>query len=303
VASKKVLNNSVLADRRPLLKKKLENKFTNANTIKDIYVNNNSLRKALVGIDKKASKIKMNKKLRKRISKNNKRKEFELIDLTLNQRDSSEIDGNTSEFNFTTTEGSLPPLERSSKCGSELGEDSKHNERYARSHERAREPLNFQKKTDKKSKHFKNDLSNNNSILIDEAAISLASGAKSNMRSDILNLQKDLSFDNRALNKSDVKSKRIGNINLNSSIVKGKIDRQKLQKMTDSIKLRKFSRSDKKVENISIRSNSRKNRVLSKNSSKLNLEEFTKIKLENEKFKQILGDIVQIFNKFKNQFT
>lgn len=246
----------------------------------------------------------MNKKLRKRVSKNNKRREYELIDLTLNQKDSSEIDGDGSEFNFTTTEGSLPPLERSSKYGSELGEDSKQNERYARSHERAREPLNFKKKGDKKSKQRQNDLSNNNSILIDETAISLASGAKSNMRSDILNLQKDLSFDNnRALNKSEVKGKRLGNINLNSSIIKGKIDKQKLQKMTDSIKLRKFSRSDKKVENISIRSNSRKSRVLSKNSSKLNLQEFTKIKFENERYKQALVDMIQKFNKFKAQFV
>jgi hypothetical protein len=140
--------------------------------------------------------------------------------LTQNPRDSSETNGDTSEFNFATIEGYLPLLERSSKCGSELGEDTKHNERYARSHERARESLNFQKKVDKKSRQHQNDIFNNNSTLIDEKAISFAIGAMSNMRSDILNLQKDLSFDNRALNKFEVKSKCLENINLNSLIVK-----------------------------------------------------------------------------------
>jgi hypothetical protein len=72
VVSKKALSNSFLAEKRPLLKKKLYNKLINSNTIKYIYVNSNSLRKALVGIDEKSSKIKVNNKLCKRVSKSTK---------------------------------------------------------------------------------------------------------------------------------------------------------------------------------------------------------------------------------------
>lgn len=119
IRGKKMINNSVLNQKRPLLKKKLNQKFTDANTIKNVYVPNLGLKRGLVGIDKKAAKMKMNKKLRKRTStKANKRREYKMIDLTLNHHDDNSIDTN-SEFNFTTTEGSLPPLDRTSELGSD----------------------------------------------------------------------------------------------------------------------------------------------------------------------------------------
>lgn len=194
---KKAANNSVLIEKRPVLKKKLNQKLTDANTIKNVYINNFGLKKNLLGFDRKSSKLKVNRKLRKGASKNtHKRREYKLIDLTLNQQDENALEDG-SEFNFTTTESSLPPLDRSSNIGSEADEDAKHHERYSRSHERAREPKSLQPKLRYKQRKTMNegDCSKERSIIINETSITLANGNKTNMRSDILNIKKDFSFD------------------------------------------------------------------------------------------------------------
>lgn len=76
--------------------------------------------------------------------------------------------------------------------------------------------------------------------------------------------------------------------------------------MKHNLQLRSLSKSDKRdIEEISNRSQSRKNRLLSSSSSKgrINLEEFTRLKLENEKYKAALTEMVQKFMKFKTQMA
>lgn len=291
------------------MKSKKSNKLTDANTIASVYVNSISLRKSLMGIDKKAGRIKRNKKLQKKVSKNtHKRREYNMIDLTLNHH---EID-DESEFNFTTTEGTLPPLERSSRGGSEIGDDAKAHERYSRSHERVRQPYNLQLKNIKdmrKTDHRKNDSSQENSLNISQNAISLVTGNISNNRSDLLNLKSEFSYET---NKNVIKkgAKILKNTSLTSN-AKGSLDPETFSKVKHNLQLRKFSKSDKKAvitvkkNEESNRSNSRKNRILSNSSSKskLNLEEFTKMKYQNDTFKSVLTQVMTKFKNFKHQMS
>lgn len=309
-------NTSTIKDRRPLIKKKLNSKLTDASTIQNVYYNKSNLRKALVGIDKKNSKIKLNKKLGKRMSKNQKRKEYKLIDLTLNHQDDNGLEEDPSELNLTTTEGSLPPLENSSHNGSEKGKN--HNFRYSRSHQRPRETQKLKSNIQGKKRKLFDDnssTSKKNEIDINEKTISLAMGSKPNMRSDILNMDKSISFENpRSTNKSEIKGKRFYNSSMGSNTSKNQIDKPIMKKMTKDLKLRKFSKSDKKnPDSVSVRSGSRKSRALSKASSKalsnasslgkINLQEFSKLKYENKQLKFMLGDMVSKFQKFKSQMS
>lgn len=301
VYGKKIINNNAMGDKRPHLKKKLNQKLTDANTIKNVYINSKNLRKALVGIDKKTSKLKQKGRFKKKTSKHvHKRREYNLIDLTLNQNEME--DG--SEFNFTTTETSLPPLEKSSKIGSESSNDSKRHERYSRSHERARDQKTLQAKIHfpKRQTVHEKDNSNNNSIIINENSITLASGNKINNRSDILSLKKNISFDKKKQgNHSEIK-RRVNNATFNSNVSKGRRDPEQWQRIKQNLKLRNFAKSDKNsIENSSIRSNSRKSRILSGSSSKgkINLEEFTKLKMENQRYKLALQKMVEKFMQFK----
>lgn len=286
-------------------KKNPNKKLTDHKTISNVYVNKVGLRKSLMGIDRKSSKTKQNRRLRKRPNKQApKRKEYKLIDLTLNHETDSLVDG--SECNFTNTENSLPPLDRSSKLGSEPDEENKQHERYSRSHERAREPraLSNKKQPQNRYKQANGKTFGNNSIIINDRSITLASGDPHNMRSDKLSIQKEFSFDKqRATNKTETKM-ALNSSSLSASIAKANFDKKKFQKVKQNFKLRKFSRSDQKPEsNCGSRSNSRKSRILSNSSSrsKINFQEFTRLKLENEKYQHALTEMVSKFMKFKTQ--
>ena len=274
------------------------------NTIANVYVGSNySMRKGIVGIDKRPMKNKNKNKLRKRITANhNKRREYKLIDLTLNQEEDD------SEFNFTTTESSLPPLERNSRMGSEWDEETKQHERYSRSHERPREPnsqIGIKQASKRYTQHEKKS-SKNNSIIINEQSITLAGGDPENKRSEKLNFKRDYSFDEqKEASLTDIKTEKINMSNISSSAINDQFNKEKFQKVRQNLKLRKFSKSDKKqiIINPDSRSNSRKNRIVSSSSSKgkLNLEEFTKMRLENDQLKGALSDIVMKFNTFTAQ--
>jgi hypothetical protein len=96
-----------------------------------------------------------------------------LIDLTLNHQDENSLDNN-SEFNFTTTEGSLPPLDRTSEMGSEYGEEAKH-QRNSRSQERTREDKSklshLQNKKHRNTVIEKQNSNKNKSIVITEKSV------------------------------------------------------------------------------------------------------------------------------------
>lgn len=279
------------------------------NTISNVYVGSNyPIKKGIMGIDKRPVKSKTKNKLRKRINANtNKRREYKLIDLTINHQEDDD-----SEFNFTTTESSLPPLERNSRIGSECGEETKQHERYSRSHERPREPnvaVGMKQISKRYTQHDKKS-SNNNSIVINEQAISLAHGDPGNKRSEQLNIHRDYSFENhRDASLTDIKTagNKFNMSEISATALNGRINKEKFQKVRQNLKLRKFSKSDKKdlVLNPDSRSNSRKNRVASSSSSKgkLNLEEFSRMRLENEQLKGALSKIVMKFSTFSNQIA
>ena len=125
------------------------------------------------------------------------------------------------------------------------------------------------------------------------------------MRSDMLSIKKDFSFDKgRPNNKSEAK-KRINNATLNHSVLKEDLSSQNA-KIKQGMKLRKFSKSSKNENDTqSNRSNSRKNRILSNASSsnRISLEEFTKLKLENQQLKHLLLEMVHKFDSFKASVT
>ena len=215
-----------------------------------------------------------------------------------------------SEFNFTTTESSLPPLERNSRLGSECGEETKQHERYSRSHERPREPnvaIGVKQVSKRYTQHEKKS-SNNNSIVIHEQAISLAHGDPQNKRSEQFSIPRDYSFENRKDESlTDIKASKMNMSEISASALNGRINKEKFQKVRQNLKLRKFSKSDKKdiILNPDSRSNSRKNRLASSSSSKgkLNLEEFSRMKYENEQLKGALSQIVMKFSNFSSQIA
>lgn len=168
---KKSLNNSALDHKRPLLKKILNQKFTNASTIKSIYINNMKLGKGILGIDSRTSKMKINKKLRKKPIKGPKRREYNPIDLTLNHHDDNSFDS-YSDLEYAT-EKSLPPLGRSSHLGSEPDDENKQHERNSRSHERTRDikALNSHSKMNQRKTLINDRGSNKNSIVITEHSV------------------------------------------------------------------------------------------------------------------------------------
>lgn len=240
-------------------------------------------------------------KLQKKPSKNaHKRREYNMIDLTLNHHEIDE----ESDLNFTITDGSLPPLRRSSQNVSLNGDEEDNHERYSRSHKRERKPqalISKQYQNYRKTEHRK-DESNDFSLNISGNAISLETGNVSNNRSDLLHLQKELSYDKtNNINKGSRISK---NTSLTSH-AKVALDKEKFSKVKHNLKLRKFSKSDKKAifktKPEDSRSGSRKSRLLSKTSSKskINLEEFSKLKFENERYKHVLAEILSKFHNFK----
>lgn len=125
------------------------------------------------------------------------------------------------------------------------------------------------------------------------------------MRSDVLNIKKDFSFDaDRKANKSEAK-KRLNNATLNHTVAKPSLDKNKFAKVRQNMKLRNFSNSSKnQIDDVSERSGSRRSRLGSNASSrgKLNLQEFSNLRFENERYKKAFGEIAAKFNKFKDNF-
>ena len=125
------------------------------------------------------------------------------------------------------------------------------------------------------------------------------------MRSDVLNIKKDFSFDaERKGNKSEAK-KRANNATLNHTVAKPSLDKKKFSKVRQNLKLRNFSNSSKnEIDAESIRSGSRRSRLSSNASSrgKLNLQEFSNLKFTNERYKKALTSMVGVFSKFKSNF-
>lgn len=121
----------------------------------------------------------------------------------------------------------------------------------------------------------------------------------------MLSIKKDFSYDKgRPNNKSEAK-KRVNNATLNHSVMKGDFGSQN-SKLKQDFKLKKFAKSIKNDNDTeSNRSNSRKSRILSNASSsnRINIEEFTKLKMENRKLKNLLQEMVVKFDKFKASVT
>ena len=166
---KKSMINSSLGRKRPLLKKILNQKFTNASTIKDIYINNMKLKRNYIGDVRKSSKMRLSGKLRKKPLKGPKRREHNPIDLTLDQHDDNSFDS-YSDLEYTS-EKSLPPLGRSSHLGSKS--QNKNHERYSRSHERSRDDkaLNKNSKINLIKPITNARGSNLNSIIVNEHSV------------------------------------------------------------------------------------------------------------------------------------
>lgn len=121
----------------------------------------------------------------------------------------------------------------------------------------------------------------------------------------MLSIKKDFSYDKgRPNNKSEAK-KRVNNATLNHSVMKGDFGSQN-SKLKKDFNLKKFSKSNKNDNDVeSIRSNSRKSRILSNASSsnRISIEEFTKLKMENRQLKHLLQEMVVKFDKFKASVT
>jgi hypothetical protein len=171
---KKSLTNNSLGHKRPLLKKILNQKFTNASTIKNIYINNMKLKKHYAGDVRKSSKMRLSGKLRKKPTKGLKRREHNPIDLTLDHHDDNSFDS-YSDLEYTS-EKSLPPLGRSSHLGSKSQKANKNHERYSRSHERSRDAkaLNANAKMIQKKPVTNARGSNLNSIVVNEHSVKKA---------------------------------------------------------------------------------------------------------------------------------
>ena len=127
------------------------------------------------------------------------------------------------------------------------------------------------------------------------------------MKSDILGINKGFCFDKkRDTSKSEIKKlKNNANLvqNLNNKRYKGS---KKLGITGKNLKLRNFAKSNQKsIETLSNHSGvSRKSRLLSASSKgSINLKEFSQLKLENQKFRKIIAEMVQKFTFFKNNFT
>lgn len=131
--------------------------------------------------------------MKKRAPNNSiKRKEFHLIDLTLNHPENED----ESDIYFTTTESSLPPLDRASNVDSDEDDCRKQHERNSRSHERVRGPgkLHQSKNHVVRQRHTQHDKKpSQENIVISEHLITLAS--TNNVRAGQTKLQKDYSFD------------------------------------------------------------------------------------------------------------
>jgi len=152
-------------------------------SLKNPYKENIKFKNPAFGLYKKNSKLKFNTSLRNAKKKASKRRENNIIDLSMNQHENNSIDS-YSEFNLTT-EGSFPPLEKTSPKGAIIVEEDK---RIARSLERGTDYNNKPSNSQISSKMTFNKRASgsiNNSISISENAISLQGASKANMRSGI----------------------------------------------------------------------------------------------------------------------
>mmetsp|Transcript_17757 Transcript_17757/g.20523 ORF Transcript_17757/g.20523 Transcript_17757/m.20523 type:complete len:382 (-) Transcript_17757:8-1153(-) len=300
-----MINRSALGSKNPGVKPKLNHKFTNVTAIANAYSGGNpSIRESLLAIDKRPMNSKNSRKLRKKITAiAGKKRDYKLIDLTLNHHEED------SDLNFTTTEGSLPPLDRGSNLDSECDEETKLHERYSRSHERVRDSQVLQGKNHASKRYTQHEkkASKNNSIVISDNLISLANGDAANMRSNKLAIHKELSFDNHKMTNCSETKKTLNNASLSGSAIKGSLNKDKLSQIKQNMQLKMFSKSEKRAgaDEQDSRPNSRKNRLMSGSSSrsKINLEEFSKIKNKNEQFKGALTDMLAKFSDFTKKMS
>mmetsp|Transcript_7978 Transcript_7978/g.7058 ORF Transcript_7978/g.7058 Transcript_7978/m.7058 type:complete len:173 (-) Transcript_7978:595-1113(-) len=172
------------------MKKKFIPKFPDVNATKNIYLDQNKFKKQVFASSKKSTKLRLGKNLRNNKNKRQpKRKEYNVIDLTLNHHEGNSLDS-YSDLNLTNGEGSLPPLEKNSPLSSDFREENKRQERISRSLERGTNYNNTSKR------HKKNNDSNN-SIAVSDNSITLAGGIQINMSSNILTMNNKFNFDQK----------------------------------------------------------------------------------------------------------
>ena len=167
---KKNLNNSVLDQKRPFLNKKLKSKFPELNAMNKAYISNMKINKNAFKLNKKSGKLKPNKfyKVPKQ-KKTTKRREYNLIDLTLNHEDDNSL-GSYSDFN-QTIDPPLPLLQKRTPNEGRFEEERP--DRVSRSLERGKvkDPLNSGVKRHKNNSINLRENDSNNSIVISEQAV------------------------------------------------------------------------------------------------------------------------------------
>lgn len=103
-------------------RKRVNNKLPEVNTLKNPYKVNMKLKGIRLGVNRKNSKLRLNKNIRSGKKKGAKRREKGLIDLTLVQHDDNSLDS-YSELNITA-EGTFPQLEKKSPSNIDSRKDS-----------------------------------------------------------------------------------------------------------------------------------------------------------------------------------